>query len=551
MIENNLGISKNGIFGNETIGLGYPGAGGPTLTNQVLAEINALEYWVGYFGVNPKPTNFTGFEAGQDSYMTTLKKQLKIPSLSFGYTAGNQYRLKQVYGSLTLGGYDAARFEPNSVTMNFAPDVARDLVAGIKSIKTDIGGKDTDLLSSSILAYVDSTETEIWLPLEACQAFEKAFNLTWDANNTIYSITDHQHNALVTANPNVTFTVSNSADTSGPSVDLVLPYDSFDLEAQWPRVQSLAAGESTRYFPLRRATNSTQYTIGRVFLQEVYLTVNYENSTFTLSQCVFPTDLSSKIVVIPATSSITTSANSSSTSSSSSSSSGQTIGIAVGVTVGILALLIAAFFLLRRRRRSRLPEERAEKSSITVQEMGTKGPAQLDTEGDHARYEVPGSTPRRQLTPGSPLELRASEANISRHTPLIPSAVTQISELPGSSVIGAELAGTPVTVKREREGGDVPSTVIPSTTSTRTGPVDSAENGGPGSPDSMGSLPSPGVSTMHSPGLSTMPSPGAGTIQSPGMLSLPSPGPSSGTDGEGDDRRLWGRDKRKKEGLNE
>ena len=116
--ERNLGMSGNGLWGNDTIGLGIQGSGGPTLPDQVLAGIVTDNFYVGMFGVNPKPTNYTGIETDQqDSYMTTLKKQNMIPSVSFGYTAGAQYRLKKVLGSLTLGGYDQTRFTPNPLSI--------------------------------------------------------------------------------------------------------------------------------------------------------------------------------------------------------------------------------------------------------------------------------------------------------------------------------------------------------------------------------------------------------------------------------------------------
>lgn len=90
--EENLGIYRTGQFGNETITLGFPNSGGVTLDNQILGGVVAAEYWLGMFGVNPKRTNWTSFEDGQPSYLATMKEQNLIPSLSFGYTAGNQYR---------------------------------------------------------------------------------------------------------------------------------------------------------------------------------------------------------------------------------------------------------------------------------------------------------------------------------------------------------------------------------------------------------------------------------------------------------------------------
>ena len=92
--ERNLGIDANGLFGNDTIGLGIQGSGGPTLQNQILAAIGTEHFYLGMFAVNPKRTNYTGIASeGQASYMTSLKGQNLIPSVSFGYTAGAPYRI--------------------------------------------------------------------------------------------------------------------------------------------------------------------------------------------------------------------------------------------------------------------------------------------------------------------------------------------------------------------------------------------------------------------------------------------------------------------------
>ena len=88
-VEGNLGIVGAGIFGNDSIGIGSDG--GPVLQNQIIGGIAAEQFWLGMLGVNPKPTNFTTFESSQASFMDTLKEQDLIPSVSFGYTAGNQY----------------------------------------------------------------------------------------------------------------------------------------------------------------------------------------------------------------------------------------------------------------------------------------------------------------------------------------------------------------------------------------------------------------------------------------------------------------------------
>lgn len=262
--EQNLGMDGHGMWGNDTLGLAVQGSGGPTLENQVIAGIVTDNFYLGMFGVNPKPTNYTGLTGDQqDSYMTSLKKQNLIPSTTFGYTAGAPYRLKKVLGSLTLGGYDQSRFAPNQLSISFAPDNDRDTVVGIQSIKsTNQNGTSSSLLSQGILAYVDTTIPYIWLPLEACKAFEKAFGLNWDKDSELYLVDDALHSELVAQNASVDFTIGDGV-SGGRTLDITLPYASFDLTAKYPLVAN-----TSKYFPLKRAANETQYTLGRTFLQE-------------------------------------------------------------------------------------------------------------------------------------------------------------------------------------------------------------------------------------------------------------------------------------------
>ncbi|MCJ1475099.1 hypothetical protein MMC13_003759 [Lambiella insularis] len=344
------------------------------------------------FGVNPKPTNFTSIGENQASYMTTLKDQNLIPSVSFGYTAGNQYRLKTVLGSLTLGGYDSARFSSNNVSFTFAPDDSRDLVVGVQAIKyIDESEHTQDLLDNDagILAYVDSTIAELWLPESSCKAFEDAFGLVYDTVNQLYPINSTWHSTLKARNPNVTFTLGSEV-SGGPTLDIVLPYSAFDLEASWPKYPN-----NTLYFPLQRAANETQYTLGRTLLQEAYLIVDWERGNFSLSQCVWPDNLGSTIVPIYSPTYGTNSTNSSpqSGSNTTSNNGNNTIAIAVGVALGILVLVstIAVYLIIRHRK------------SQNAKRTGPKGKAELDNDGEHPRYEAPGSQTQKSVSESTQL----------------------------------------------------------------------------------------------------------------------------------------------------
>ena len=166
-------------------------------------------------------------------------------------------------GNLIFGGYDSSRFTPNGMTFPFASDSTRDLVVGVQSISsTESSGKNTELLTSGILAYIDSTIPYLYLPPDVCTAFENAFGLTWDPGTELYLISQSLHSSLVARNINFTFTLGTS-ESSTPTMQIVLPYAAFDLTATSP----LLSNGTSSYFPLRRG-NETQWALGRTFLQE-------------------------------------------------------------------------------------------------------------------------------------------------------------------------------------------------------------------------------------------------------------------------------------------
>jgi hypothetical protein len=149
----------------------------------------------------------------------------------------------------------------NSVSFTMAGDITRDLVVYLQSISYS-GSSSATLLSEPIAIFIDSTDSNIWLPENVCDAFERAFGLTLDSESGLYLVNETHNTELLNSNAQVTFRLSDVA-SGGDAVTIVLPYDSFALTAEYPLVNN-----SSYYFPLKRAANSTQYTLGRTFLQE-------------------------------------------------------------------------------------------------------------------------------------------------------------------------------------------------------------------------------------------------------------------------------------------
>ena len=348
--EQNLLSTGSGDFGFDSIGVNGQGQGGPTLEHQLIGGFAGAAFFLGIFGLNPRATNYSNFNDPVPSFITNLKTNGSIPSLSFGYTAGARYQLKMVTGSLTLGGYDISRFTPNNLSFTFAPDINRDLVVGLQSITTTDGNqKKTSLLPSGILTFVDSTLPYIYLPREACTRFEQTFGLIWDDQSELYLVNDTLHDELKSQNLNFTFTLGNS-QSGGQTVDIVLPYNSFDLQASYPLLHN-----SSRYFPLKRAANDSQYTLGRAFFQESYLIVDWERHNFSISQCVFQDPNPQHLIAIPPVGNTDTPV----APQGGSLSTGAIVAIAVAVvfvTLALIAVALAILFVKRRNKKRRSSE---------------------------------------------------------------------------------------------------------------------------------------------------------------------------------------------------
>lgn len=163
--------------------------------------------------------------------------------------------------SLTLGGYDASRFTLSNISVPFAADDSRILTVSVQSITASntLQGMISPL-STGAFFLIDSSVPDLWLPMFSCQLFEEVFGLTYDPNTDLYLVNNTTHASLLLLNPTTVIKLGVS-QLDGPSVDINLPYGAFELQAS-----SRFYPKATNYFPLRRAVNSTQYTLGRTFL---------------------------------------------------------------------------------------------------------------------------------------------------------------------------------------------------------------------------------------------------------------------------------------------
>ena len=194
-------------------------------------------------------------------------------------------------------------------------------------------------LTTGILSLIDSTVPHIWLPFSACEIFEHAFGLTYDNDTDLYLVNSTIHSRLLNLNPTVTFKLGNDL-SSGPTVSISLPYGAFNLEAHYPIYTSNSSNSSVNYFPLRRAANDTQYTLGRTFLQEAYIIADYERSNFSVAQAILTSPLPPRHIVPILSPNATTQRNSSAPHSIQSHELSTGVIVAIG-TLSAVCLLIA------------------------------------------------------------------------------------------------------------------------------------------------------------------------------------------------------------------
>lgn len=83
-----LGNTGLGYYGLDTVSLDDV----TSVPDQIVAVVNATEYWVGSLGLGVQNTRFSGSENISPLLSSLIEKRNDIPSRSYGYTAGAYYR---------------------------------------------------------------------------------------------------------------------------------------------------------------------------------------------------------------------------------------------------------------------------------------------------------------------------------------------------------------------------------------------------------------------------------------------------------------------------
>ncbi|KAI5361136.1 putative aspartic peptidase A1 family, aspartic peptidase domain superfamily [Septoria linicola] len=323
------------LYGLETVSLGLLNT--PTLDDQIAGGINSLNFWSGSLGLGASPAKFPNLAEAVATVLDALKSQNLSASNSYGYSAGAAYRNSP--GSIVIGGFDRAAFEPSNVSFPATAVGSRSLTTRLKTLvisNTLQGTISPPLESGGYNMTLDSATAQIWLPGSLCDNIANALGLSFDNNTELYFVNSTTRSRLIAAAPQFAFTL---AAESRPEMttNIVLPYAALDLQIGVPYYTS-----DVSYFPMRRAANESQFVLGHAFLQEAYLVVDWERQNFTLGQSLHRPGVSDDLVTIQPLPLVK--------KSSSALPIRAIVGIAVGAVI-IFALIGAWLWVVRRRKR--------------------------------------------------------------------------------------------------------------------------------------------------------------------------------------------------------
>lgn len=254
-------------------------------------------------------------------------------------------------------------------------------------------------LSKPVSALINSAVPHMWLPEEACSVIAKELNLTYNERINYYSMNDRTHAYLLSQNRNFTFQISNGKSAA---LEISVPLRAFVLE-YFPENYDM----SIYYFPLRQAIDPpNQYILGRAFLQEAYMIVDYEQKKFSLHQAQFRTE-KDIVAIRPTTARLqpTSATRDSGESPPPAVHHGNTqklkLPLSIGISLAVTVLLLVGFFLWKRRKNKKVISEES-----GVEQTAWQKP---EMEGVDARHEAESNPIGPELDAGLRAELYGCE----------------------------------------------------------------------------------------------------------------------------------------------
>jgi hypothetical protein len=395
-------------YGFDNVGLGPVSLDTAILSPQAVANVASRYFMHGIFGLSNDPPNLGGIpskvrtETALNATLATIQSFGFLPSNSFSYTAGSVGRNSAP--NLVFGGYDTSRVSPGSTLQvdirNITTPSSFPLSVKLSSITFSVStekwrpeGFDNPSIYSQSIG-IDSTMPQIWLPTSACAVFEavfeRIFGLDWDDTAQLYLINSTTHDRLLEVNQSVTFSLSSTRHGDAV-VDFELPYSAFDLNVSYPLVE-----EQTYYFPLKRASKQDRYVLGRAFLQETHVSVDYDSGYFNLLRAL-PSNNNPKLeTILASTKPSDTSAPR--TAEAAGLPPGEYAGIGSGVCIAALIMVVVLlawkkrwwFFAVRKHTANQDRYDKAELHDDAIQRVEAMAKERFELQVHERTCEVDG-----------------------------------------------------------------------------------------------------------------------------------------------------------------
>ncbi|EMD65048.1 hypothetical protein GGP41_003696 [Bipolaris sorokiniana] len=340
----------NGLWGVDNVALGASSPKSFILAEQYVVRTLVKDFFMGSFGLAVGAVGPPGGD--KPNFLDNFEAANKIASRSYGYTAGAYYRNNNngVPGSLVLGGYDESRFKPKGTSIRMPNDKNNALVVGVQSI---LYAMDQDVETNTVRltpsggfsATIDSTLPYLILPDEVCDEFVSKFRLEFDEDSQLFLVNSTSHQANQRENATVSFKIGASPSDSDIFTSIVLPYVAFDQQASFPLP---VPNESNQYFPIKRSENGV-FVLGRTFLQEAYIIVDYERTNFTVAPALFADPMPTQSLVTIFNESYTRLPSVANDDSEGGLPTGAIARIVVGIVIVFALAAIGVFIWWKRR----------------------------------------------------------------------------------------------------------------------------------------------------------------------------------------------------------
>jgi hypothetical protein len=254
-----------------------------------------------------------------------------------------------IAGSLIFGGYDKSRMAGPGVSIRMPGDRNNTLAVGVQSItwrpdqNKEANQLSLTINSGSFSAIIDSTLPYLILPDAVCDEFATRFQLDFDEERRVYTVNTSAHNWNIGQDATVIFSIVPGPQDSAKFASIALPYAAFDHNLSFP-----IEDQSIRYFPIKRSENGV-YVLGRTFLQEAYLVVDYERTNFTVAPAYSSDDVAPPNL-IPIFNNTYVVNETGQSHGNGGLSAGAIAGIVVGIVLAFIIAGVGAFLFWKRRR---------------------------------------------------------------------------------------------------------------------------------------------------------------------------------------------------------